>query len=79
MTAAFLRLAFIAACSAYLLGLVLVAHWLGDGVAIVVGAIGTVFAALLAEDWSTPPAQEPERTTGRRLRRVPLAGHDDLA
>lgn len=52
MTAAFLRLLFIAAVTAYLLGLVLLARTFGWPAALGCSAGGLVLAVLLAEDWT---------------------------
>jgi hypothetical protein len=68
----FLRLAFIALCTAYLTGMVLLAQWLGWPVAMLVGVTGVFLAVVVAQDWTpAPPEQSPER----RPRRVDADGH----
>lgn len=51
MTAAWHRLAYIAACTLYVLGLVLLSEWRTWWTAVIVGVAGVLVAAGVAEDW----------------------------
>jgi uncharacterized membrane protein YeaQ/YmgE (transglycosylase-associated protein family) len=72
----FLRVALIALCIIGVLGLVLAAERFGWRDALIAGVLGSLLAAVVAEDWSTPPLRrEPTGTVQRdRMRTVLVDG-----
>lgn len=65
MIGALFRLGFVAACCAFVYGLILLAGHESVAVAVIVGVVGVVVAVVLSEDWSDRPPAAPGRRPGR--------------